>query len=820
MAAQVAPAEADGTVAAEHARSNPPVNSGSTTRIRGQLRDLATGRILAGATAYVPATGVGAAADSSGAFTLEVPADSSVTIRFNYLGYSAVERSIDASRPGRFDVYLEPARSTELEEVVVSARKFATDPAAVAAPVDALGVGDVRLIPGLLGEADVLQAVKLRPGVASGSESNHGLYVRGGSTDQNLVRLGGAKLYNPYHLFGFFSTFNPDAVEGVKLHKGGFPARYGGRLASVIDVGLREGSDREYSVRGGLGLLSSRLGVDGPLARGRSSFAVSARRTYVDLLTGPINRLTDDGAARGEPLPGYDFQDLNARADFSLGRRDHLTVSGYYGRDALSFESFFFDLGMAWGNTAGAATWRHSASPATTLTTTLSTSHYDYAVDNRTAGYDFALASGIGDLTLEAHVDHLLTPEHALSFGASLAAINYRIADIGVVDATGGVSFSGGDRDLAGQYALYGEDAIRLNPRLTVTPGLRLSAYVNDGASYLRPEPRLRARYAAAPRLALQASYSRMVQYAHLVSPAGLALPIDIWFPSTERTRPQTSDQVSGGASVVGSADMSLALQGFYKRLGNQVDFVDGANPFTSSDVERDFDYGRGFAYGAEVKLERHAGRLRGWLSYTYQRIRRGDFARIMDGRYFSPRYDRRHDASAVITYRLGERLQATATWVYGSGDLAWLPTGRQAVGDAPGADAKIVVPVYGDRNNYRLAPYHRADLSLVWELRPSWGDSDLTFAVYNLYDRRNAFFVYLRPERRSASFDGAHVRVPNRILPKQQSLFPILPSVTWNFSFRPGRPRGAPGNARGVRDATSTPEIPRRTPLPPSSDQ
>lgn len=783
-------ARAQGRPAGEEGvgRSRLPVGESRSARLTGEVRDLQTGQILIGAVVSAPAVGVGTTTDTSGRYRLELARGAAVQVHFEYLGFAAVTRTFELNRETRFDVYLPPAASTELAEVVVRGRRLAADAGALSSPVDGIDVRDVRLLPSLLGEADVLQAIKLRPGVASGSESNHGLYVRGGSADQNLVLFGGARLYNPNHLFGFFSTFNPDAVSGVRLYKGGFPARYGGRLASVIDVGAREGDAEALTLRGGLGLLSSRLGVEGPIAGARSSFSVSGRRTYVDLLTGPINGATDDEAARGEPLPGYNFHDLNARADFDLGPRDHLALTGYLGRDRLRFESFFFDLGLGWGNTAGSAVWRHAASPATTLETTASVSRYDYSADNRTAGYDFELASGITDVRIETHGEHLLGARHRLGFGGSAAALRYEIADVGVVDATGEVSYSGGRRDLAGEYAAYLEDAVELTPRLRAVAGLRVGAFVNGAAVFLRPEPRLLLRHEPSPQTGLHVSYSRMVQYAHLVAPAGLALPIDFWHPSTEQTLPQISDQVSLGASHRAAQSISLSVQGFYKGLRNQVEFVDGANPFASTDVERAFSYGRGRAYGTEAKIERHEGRLRGWVGYTLQRVVREGFAEIMGGRGFSPRFDRRHDLSAVLTYRLSTRLRATASWVYGSGDLAWLPRGRQAVADAPGADFKAVVPVYGDRNNFRLAPYHRGDVSLTWDLAPSWGESDLTFAIYNVYDRRNAFFVYLRPVTRPGEVGGASVRVPQYIRPRQQSLFPILPSVTWNFTFAPAR--------------------------------
>ena len=757
--------------------------------LSGEVRDLQSGQILAGAVVSVPRLGYVTATDSLGRYGLAVAADSSVAVRFDYLGYEAIERTFTLRRDADFDVYLAPAASTELAEVIVRGQRFGANAEDLASPIDGLDAREVKLLPSLLGEADVLQAVKLLPGVASGSESNFGLYVRGGSTDQNLVRFGGAQLYNPFHLLGFFSTFNPDAVSGVRLYRGAFPARYGGRLASVIDVGARAAEAEALTMRGGLGLLSSRLGVEGAIAPGRSSFTVSARRTYVDLITGPINRATDDEAARGEPLPGYNFHDVNARLDVALGPRDDLSVTAYHGRDRLRFESFFFDLGLGWGNTAAVAEWNHRLSAETAITSTVSLSRYDYAADNRTAGYDFELASGITDLRLEVLGEHLAAG-HRISFGASAAATRFALADVGVVDAAGGVSYSAGRRDLAGAYAGWAEGRLALSPQVDLSPGLRISAYLNDGAAFVRPEPRLLLRYRPRPGVGFHASYSRMVQYAHLVAPAGLALPIDFWHPSTERTRPQVSDQVSLGASLTPGGSIAVSLQGFARVLGNQVEFVDGANPFTSADVERLFSYGRGRVRGLEVKLERQAGRLNGWIAYTLQSIRRAGFPEIMDGRAFSPRHDRRHDVSVVLTYRLAPRLRATVSWVYGSGDLAWLPRGRQVVNDAPGADFKAVVPVYGDRNNYRLPAYHRGDLSLVWDLTPRWGESDLTFAVYNVYDRRNAFFVYLRPVTRPGELGGTSVRIPQYIRPRQQSLFPILPSVTWNFTFAPGRGR------------------------------
>ncbi|MCB0553139.1 MAG: TonB-dependent receptor [Phaeodactylibacter sp.] len=760
--------------------------------LSGLVKDLDNGETLIGATILAPALNLGASSNEYGFFSIALPAEDTVEVVISYVGYQPKSWQFFL----RADTVIQAGLSTgvQLEQVVVQANSYREQLSSTEMSVEAVTTREAKLLPVLLGESDILKTIQLKPGIPSGSEGTTGLFVRGGSSDQNLIVLDEAIVYNPNHLFGFFSTFNTDAVKDLKIYKGGFPAQYGGRLSSAIDVKLKEGNNQKFSGSGGIGLIASRLTLEGPIQKGRSSFIVSGRRTYVDIFTRAVNRANVDKEDYTQ-IPGYFFYDLNTKVNFDLGKKDRLFVSGYFGRDVFSVDDDFFDFNFDWGNATGTARWNHVFSPRLFANTTFTYSDYQYNITNRITGFSFRVGSNIRDANLKSDFYYEPNNQHTIRFGANAAYHQFTVGRLKAGSDDGIISFSAG-QDFDGlELGLYFSDEFDVSERFSLNAGLRLSGFQNDSTFYAGLEPRLAARYTLSDRLALKGCYARMYQYLHLVSSAGVALPTDVWYPSTRRVKPQRSDQFALGLSYLLGEQFLLSWETYYKFLDNQLQFVDGAQLFVNDQLEEEFAIGQGEAYGLEFSIEKKQGRLTGWIGYTLALIQLKNFETLLpDGRFaqesegfgpFSPIYDRRHDLSVVALFEISRRLTATATFVYGSGDLRWLAPGRFTFQDIYGASFEAVVPDYQSRNNYRLPPYHRLDLGLVLRFFPKWGESDLAFSVVNAYDRRNTFFIYLEPEYKEVDGgDGNQISIPTRIAAKQVSLFPILPSVTWNFKF------------------------------------
>ena len=525
---------------------------------------------------------------------------------------------------------------------------------------------------------------------------------------------------------------------------------------------------------------------------------MSGRRTYFDIITRQVNQ-ANEGKEDFSPIPDYFFYDLNTKINFKLGENDRIYLSGYFGRDRFGFSSDFFTFNFDWGNATGTARWNHTFNPRLFANTTFTYSDYQYNISNELTGFQFGLGSNIRDSNLKTDFYYAPNNRHTLRFGGGITFHEFTVGRLSGGSDDGTVSFSAGQEFNGVELGLYAGDEWDATELLRVNYGVRLSGFLNDGAFKGNVEPRLAARYLLNDRMTLKGSYARMSQYLHLISNSGIALPTDVWYPTTERVKPQISDQVALGYSLLlGKDDYFLTNEIYYKNLQNQIDFIDGAQLFANDDLEEEFAIGRGYAYGMEVGIERKKGRLTGWIGYTLAFVQRGEFEPVVaddplkvfgEGQgYFSPRYDRRHDLSVVGLYKLSDRWTVSAAWVYGSGDLTWLPTGRFLVQDAIGNNYQSVVPDYQERNNVRLIPYHRLDLSAVWSLRPrgkndGW-ESDITFSVVNAYDRRNAFFVFLEPEFREIDTGSTVVEVPEAIAAKQVSLFPVLPAITYNFKF------------------------------------
>ncbi len=758
--------------------------SQGTATISGLVRDSETGETLIGVSVEAVGLRKGNVSNEYGFYSITVAASKdSITLKFNYLGYEQQLLRLLPVGTVKMDVSLRPDGAV-LEEVTVVANSLEDKVKSTEMSVATLTAREAKALPALFGETDLLKIIQLKPGVASGSEGTTGIFVRGGANDQNLIVLDEAVVYNPNHLFGFFSTFNPDAVKDLKLWKGGFPVQFGGLLSSVIDVRMKEGNNKEYDVAGGIGLISSRLTVEGPIQKDKSSFIVSGRRTYADLITAQINK-ANEGKEDFNPIPDYYFYDLNTKVNFQLSPKDRLYLSGYFGRDVFTFKNEVFNFLFDWGNTTASARWNHTFGPKLFSNTTFTYSDFNYRIRNVLQGFSFNLGSNIMDVNFKQDFYYQPNNRHTMRFGGNITSHQFVVGRLKAGSDDGSVSFESGEDFQGTEFGLFFSDDWVVSDRLKVNWGGRLSGWNNAGSSYTRLEPRFSANYSLADNWSVKASYARMNQYVHLLASSGLSLPTDIWYPSTGSVKPEKSDQIAVGTSFLLRDKFLITWEGWYKWLENQIDFIDGAELFGQQGLESQLTFGDGYAFSPmELEIEKKEGRLTGWIGYTLAWVKRGRFPVINNGEYFSPRYDTRHNLNIVGLYSLAKRWQLTATFVYTSGIVSWLPTGRFTLQNVAGAPFQTVVPAYGPRNTFRYPAYMRADLGIVYKWRTKRSEQDLTLSVYNATDRRNPYFLYIDIETAPTQVGGSTIDVPTGFQAKQVSLFPVLPSITWNFKF------------------------------------
>ena len=759
--------------------------------VSGTVRS-AGGEALPGASVAVPAVGTGTAADSLGHFSLSLPAGRHQLV-IAFIGYLQQTRDLTLTRNQRLSFALEEG-GNELGEVLVEgAATLQEKLKTTQMGVEHISVREAKLLPALFGEVDILKTLQLKPGVQSGGEGTSGLFVRGGSSDQNLVLLDNALVYNPNHLFGLFSVFNSDAVQSVDLYKSGFPAQFGGRLSSVVDVKLREGDRQHYVATGGIGLISSRLTYEGPINKGnqgsapaKGSFIVSGRRTYFDIFTRALNK-ANEGKEDYSPIPDYYFYDMNAKANYTLGEKDHLFLTGYLGRDVFGFSSTGgFNFNFSWGNTIASLRWNHVFSSKLFANTSVSVSDYQYNLANKLDTFNFGLGSSIRDYTARTDFEYAPTDRHQVKAGAMVAQHRFGVGRLDANSGDGRVNF-GSDVNYYGlEGALYASDNFRATDKLQLEGGLRLTGFRSGADQYGGLEPRAAARYALNDRTSFKVNYALMYQYVHLVTNSGATLPTDIWYPSRLSVKPQKSQQVSTGASfLLGDGKYLLTNEVYYKWGRNQVDFRDGAQLFVNPELDAEFIFGKSWSYGNELYLEKKTGKTTGWIGYTLAwswrnfQPQRGTNG-VNNGRDFHPNYDRRHNLTVVVMHQLNPRINLTASFIFTSGNLTTLPLGRFGVQDIPGSSVGIdprPVPIYPDRNSYQLITYHRLDLGVVYKIGARL-NQDLTLSIYNAYNRRNAYFVF---------FDTVKDKASGRttgFAAKQVSLFPVIPSLTYNFRF------------------------------------
>ncbi len=761
--------------------------------ISGYVREKGSGELLINVTVYLPQLKTGTVTNTYGFYSLTLPADS-VELVFRCVGYQSEARKLLLSQDTELNISL-ASGVISLNEVTVMGKSRPKVSESPQMSVVEIPIQQIKEIPALLGEKDVLKVLQLMPGVQKGSEGNSGLYVRGGGPDQNLIILDDATVYNAYHLFGFFSLFNGDALKSVELTKGGFPARYGGRLSSVVDMNMKEGNKEAFHGEAGIGLISSRLTLEAPLVKGKSSFLISGRRTYIDALLYPF-------LPKDEKF-GYNFYDLTTKVNYDFGRNNKLYLSGYFGRDKFFGRTEDKDqkseTGIGWGNATGTLRWNHLFNNRLFANTSLIFSNYRfriYALDeDKDSKYELEYKSGIRDFAFKYDLDYLPNPQHTIRAGLQTTFHRFTPSALVIKDSDINQFDSKIKTINALESGLYMEDIYQPNSRLTINAGFRLSHFLNAGKNYLNPEPRLTGAYKLREDLALKASFATMNQYIHLLSNTGIGLPTDLWVPSTGRIVPQQSNQVALGiAKDFTERNLALTVEGYYKKSRNVIGYKEGASflliddPNSADQVswEDNITRGQGWSYGVEVLLQRKVGKFSGWLGYTLSWTQL-QFDELNFGRKYYARYDRRHDISLVGIYHLSEKITLSGTWVYGTGNAITLPLAEyQASNHYPGKPNPVSnnggyfytrnANDYGAKNDFRMAPYHRLDLGIQFHKKKSWGERTWELSLYNTYNRKNPYFYY-------AGSEDAGNGTSRNVL-KQITIFPVIPSFSYSVKF------------------------------------
>ncbi len=753
--------------------------------LSGIIRESGSGETLPGVSIYCDSLRIGVQSNAYGFYSLTLP-EGKHRIKISALGFSAIDSVITFNQNLRVDFNV--GQGIALKEVVVNAEAKKRISEESQMSVINIPVQQIKDIPALMGEKDVLKVIQLMPGVQKGSEGSSGIYVRGGGPDQNLIILDDANVYNAYHLFGFFSLFNGDALKSVELVKGGFPASYGGRLSSVINMQMKEGNQEEFHGEAGIGLISSRLVLEGPLKKKKSSFLISARRTYVDALIYPFLPPEQKG--------GYFFYDLNAKLNYTLTDKDRLYLSGYFGKDKFYFNSnndgFKLKGNLNWGNATGTLRWNHIYSGKLFSNTSAIFTNYQLGIGSReefdSTYFDLQFGSAIRDYTIKHDFDFYPNSKHHIRFGG--LAIFHRFKPSAVVvkssDAlSAGISVNS---IYTMESGLYVEDDWKISGRLKANIGLRVSHYVANKTSFTNPEPRVSARYSITEKSAVKASYALMNQYLHLLSSTGVSLPTDLWVPATRNLRPMQSQQWALGWAQELPKGINLTIEGYYKNMRDISFYKEGAsfllidNPEGAQGInwEKNITQGKGWSYGSEFFLQKEKGKWSGWIGYTLSWTY-VQFDSINFGKKFFPRYDRRHDISIVNIYKFNDRIKLSCTWVYGTGNAITLPVAQYDA--APHNPAQIdnysqynfigFRNDYGEKNSFRMAPYHRLDVGIQFTKVKKRYTRTFELSFYNAYNRWNPFFYYI---------EKGVTATQNKLM--QVTLFPILPSVSWSWKF------------------------------------
>ncbi|MFM2268618.1 MAG: hypothetical protein RL757_2059 [Bacteroidota bacterium] len=745
--------------------------------LSGYVRDAKTNETLVGANIYNKEKIVqGTISNPYGFYSLTLP-QGEYKIVFSFIGYPNKEVIVDLNKNQILNA--EMSEGVQMEEFVVTAKQADENVSSTKMGTVTVAAELTKKLPALMGEADILKTIQLIPGVKA-TEGSSGFYVRGGGPDQNLVLLDEAVVYSPGHLLGFFSIFNADAIKNTTLIKGNMPAQYGGRLSSVVDIQMKEGNNKTFGVDGGIGLIASRLTVEGPIQKEKSSFIISARRTYVlDLLQPYINTTRFAGT-------NYYFYDLNAKVNYQISEKDRVYLSGYFGRDIFSFNSKTqgFGFKMPYGNATGTLRWNHVFNPKLFANISAIYNDYDFAIGGGQDVFQFKLSSGIRDWNGKIDFDYSPNYRNAVKFG-----VNYTFHRLtpSVVTATNGQEqFSNNLKPkLAHEIATYINDDYKITDDLSLYLGLRGGVFTHVGPykafksneivkSYPFIEPRFSGKYAFNKQNSVKFGATFSNQFLHLVSNSTSTLPTDVWVPSTDVVRPQQGWQYALGYFRNFNDNMyEFSAEVYYRGLRNQIDYPDNYVQNGARDVEENFVFGSGRAYGLELFLKKSKGNLNGWIGYTLSKTERS-FPDIENGRWYPATYDRVHDVVLVANYQISKKWELGGNFIYGTGST-FTPLLRLFLIN------QTFQRDYGSRNSARYSDYHRFDFAATFTPKPNSKKpftSTWTFSVYNTYNRLNPFFVYynIQSDLQAGTAKATALKV---------TLFPVIPSITWNFKFR-----------------------------------
>lgn len=747
--------------------------------VSGSIKDASNGEDLIGASVRIKDEEARGTRSNSYGFYSFTLSKGTYTLVYQYLGYEKQEYTLTVDQNITKNVQLAPVQKT-IKDVVIKAVREDKNVTRTEMGVIKLDPRAIETVPVLFGEKDILKTLQMTPGVKAAGEGQSGFFVRGGTADQNLIMLDEATVYNASHLLGFFSVFNSDALKDVTLYKGDIPAEFGGRASSVLDVKMKDGNNKNFSASGGIGLIASRLTVEGPLKKDKGSFIVSGRRTYADLFL----KLSSDSLQRQSKL--Y-FYDLNLKANYQVTKKDRIFLSGYFGRDIFGLGSNF---GFNWGNSTATVRWNHIINRNIFSNTSFIYSDYSYQIK---VGFDdesFQIKSSIRDYHLKQDFSYFPNEKNNIKFGFNMMHHTFRPT-----------KFSGTNINipdtLENRYALEGgvyvQNEQTFTSRFSARYGLRLSLfdYIGPGTAstydangrvltrknyangesiklYGGLEPRLSLKYQLNEVSSVKASYNRNLQYMHLLSNTTTSSPTDIWVPSSNNVKPQIANQVAIGYFRNFNDNMyECSIETYYKTLGNQIDYKNGADLFLNGDVEAELEYGKGRTYGVEFYVHKQTGRLTGWVSYTLSRSLR-QFANINAGNEYPAKQDRIHDFAIVAMYDLRPKLKVSANWIYYTGSAVTFPSGKYMV-------SGFSVPYYTERNGYRMPDYHRLDIGLTWiRKKTAKKESSWNFSVYNAYGRQNAYSIAFQPKEDNPAETEAI----------QTSLFRWIPSITYNFKF------------------------------------
>ncbi|MFT5859888.1 MAG: hypothetical protein ACI865_001994 [Flavobacteriaceae bacterium] len=749
--------------------------------ISGTIKDSSDGEDMYGATVKVKELdNVGATANAYGFYSLTLKAGT-YTLIYRSSGYDSKEESITLSADVQFNIELSvPKDVKQLDGVTVLGVKENDNITSSGMNVTKFDPKDIETIPVIFGEKDIMKTLQLTPGVKTAGEGNSGFYVRGGSADQNLVLLDEAVVYNASHLLGFFSVFNSDAVKDVSLYKAGIPAEYGGRASSVMDVKMKDGNLKKFGASGGIGLISSRLALEGPIVKDKGSFIVSGRRSYLDLFL----KLSKDENQRNTKL--Y-FYDLNAKANYKISDKDRIFLSGYFGRDKFGFGDQF---GFDWGNATGTIRYNRIVTSKLFSNTSLVYSNFDYQFTIGGGDDAFGIKSSIEDFSLKQDFTYYLNKNNTMKYGVSGMHHTFKPGALtGDNDSFNEIVL---DSRYAMEFGAYIQNDQKIGARFNIMYGVRYSGFaLVGGKSYTYDdsgdklteqtherwesssyqfgiEPRLSMSYVISEQNSIKLGYDRNFQYIHQLSNSTTSSPTDVWVPSSNNIKPQIADQLAlGYYQNLKKNTYRLSAEVYYKNLQNQIDYRNGADLLLNNEVEGELVYGNGTAYGLELMLQKKKGKLTGWIGYTLSRSLR-QFDEINDGNVFSARQDRIHDLSVVVMYKINKSLSLASTFVYYTGDAVTFPSGKYEV-------AGISVPYFTERNGYRMPNYHRMDVGLTWYMKESKRfKHDLNFSIYNLYARENAYTISFEENAETGQTEAI-----------QTALFKIIPSITYNFKLK-----------------------------------